>query len=52
MFRVALWSTEGSAITILISVLALLVLVGVITNAWDSHDEQRRHRPRGRLLRR
>jgi hypothetical protein len=41
--------TEGLAITILISLLALLVVVGVITNAWHSHDEPRQRRRSGLL---
>ncbi len=52
MFRVALLPTEVSAITILISLFALLVLVGVITGAWDLYDEHKRHRRKGHLLRR
>ena len=34
--------TEGLVITILLSLLALLVLIGIITNAW--HGEERRRR--------
>lgn len=44
--------TEGWAIAILVTLLALLVLVGVITNAWHSHDELRRHRRGGHLINR
>jgi hypothetical protein len=40
--------TDDSVITILTTLLALLVLVGIVTNA--SQDADRRHRRGGRLL--
>jgi len=42
--------TEGLAITILLTMLALLVLVGIIANAWYARPEPRQHRGLDRLL--
>ncbi len=40
---------EGSVIVILTSLLALLVLVGIIANAWNSHEKRRQCRRDGHL---
>lgn len=41
--------TEVWVITILISLLALLTIVGIVTNASNWHHEEKRYRRRGQL---